>query len=111
VLFFSGAGFITSLAATNTVVQSVVPEALRGRVMAFYTMAFLGTAPIGSLIAGAVAERIGAPATVAVGGVACLAGGIWFDSTIPRLRALIRPVFIERGLLTVPDTDAGGKSL
>ena len=53
-----------ALAATNTIVQTVVPEHLRGRVMAFYTMAFLGTAPIGSLIAGCVAQRIGAPATI-----------------------------------------------
>jgi MFS family permease len=108
---FTGGGFIVALAATNTVVQSVVPEALRGRVMAFYTMAFLGTAPIGSLVAGIVAERIGAPMTIAIGGVACLAGGIWFYSSLPHLRALIRPVYIERGLLAVPDADSGAKTV
>jgi MFS family permease len=108
---FAGVGFIVTLAATNTVLQSVVPEALRGRVMAFYTMAFLGTAPIGSLFAGIAAERIGAQTTIAIGGVACLMGGLWFYSTLPRLRAIIRPVYAERGLLVVPDADPGGKTL
>ena len=107
----TGAGFIITLAAMNTVVQTVVPEALRGRVMSFYTVAFLGTSPIGSLIAGTVAERVGAPTTIAIGGAACLAGGAWFYSTLPRLGELIRPVYAERGLLVVPDADTGTKSL
>jgi MFS family permease len=108
---FSGAGFIVALAATNTVVQTVVPEGLRGRVMSFYTVAFLGTAPIGSLLAGLAAEQIGAPATIAIGGAACFIGGAWFYTTLPRLRALIRPVYAERGLLVVPDADTGTKTL
>lgn len=111
ILPVSGAGFMIALAATNTIVQTVVPEDLRGRVMAFYTMAFLGTAPIGSLVAGFAAERIGAPATIAVGGAACFAGGVWFWLTIPQLRELVRPIYIERGILPVPDIDAGGKTL
>lgn len=108
---FTGAGFIVTLAATNTVLQTVVPESLRGRVMSFYTMAFLGTAPIGSLAAGALAERIGAPATIAIGGAVCLAGGVWFAATLPRLRADMRPIYAERGLLVVPDADSGSKTL
>jgi MFS family permease len=111
ILPFSGAGFIIALAATNTVVQTVVPETLRGRVMSLYTVAFLGTAPIGSLMAGVAAERIGAQATIAVGGAACLACGLWFYTTLPRLRDLIRPVYAERGLLVVPDADSGAKTL
>jgi predicted MFS family arabinose efflux permease len=111
ILPFSGAGFIITLAATNTVVQTVVPETLRGRVMSLYTVAFLGTAPIGSLMAGIAAERIGAQATIAVGGVVCLLFGVWFYTTVPRLRALIRPVYAERGLLVVPDADSGAKTL
>jgi hypothetical protein len=79
--------------------------------MSFYTMAFLGTAPIGSLCAGIAAERIGAPATIAIGGAACLAGGVWFYSQVPRLRAIMRPVYAERGLLVIPDADAGVKTL
>ena len=81
VLPIVGAGFMISLAATNTIVQTIVPEDLRGRVMAFYAMSFLGTAPIGSLIAGSVAERIGAPATIMAGGICCIASGAWFFST------------------------------
>ena len=108
---FTGAGFIIALAATNTVVQTVVPEALRGRVMAFYTVAFLGTAPIGSLFAGIAAERIGAPMTIAIGGAACFVGGVWFYTTLPRLRAIIHPIYAERGLLVAPDADSGTKTL
>lgn len=111
VLPLSGAGFMIALAATNTIVQTVVPEELRGRVMAFYTMAFLGTAPIGSLMAGFAAQRIGAPATIAAGGAACLIGGFWFYVHLPRLRALLRPIYAERGILAVPDVDAGTKTL
>jgi MFS family permease len=111
ILPFSGAGFIVALAATNTVVQTVVPETLRGRVMSLYTVAFLGTAPIGSLLAGVAAERIGAQTTIAVGGTACLVSGLWFYTTLPRLRDLIRPVYAERGLLVVPDGDTGAKTL
>jgi MFS family permease len=111
ILPFAGAGFIVALAATNTVVQTVVPETLRGRVMSLYTVAFLGTAPIGSLMAGVAAERIGAQTTIAVGGTACLVCGLWFYTTLPRLRALIRPVYAERGLLVVPDADSGAKTL
>ena len=111
VLPLSGAGFMIALAATNTIVQTVVPEELRGRVMAFYTMAFLGTAPIGSLLAGFAAQRIGAPATIATGGAACLIGGVWFYVRLPHLRALLRPIYVERGILVVPDVDAGTKTL
>jgi MFS family permease len=111
ILPFAGAGFIVALAATNTVVQTVVPETLRGRVMSLYTVAFLGTAPIGSLLAGVAAERIGARATIAVGGALCLTCGLWFFTTLPRLRDLIRPVYAERGLLVAPDADTGAKTL
>jgi MFS family permease len=108
---FTGFGFIVTLAATNTVLQTVAPEALRGRVMSFYTMSFLGMAPVGSLCAGFAAERIGAPWTIALGGVVCIGGGLWFYATLPRLRAEMRPIYAERGLLVVPDADAGNKTL
>jgi MFS family permease len=111
VLPISGAGFMMTLAATNTVLQTIVPEHLRGRVMAFYTMAFLGTAPIGSLIGGLAAQRFGVPTTIRVGGIACLAGGLWFYSNLSKFRGLVRPIYIERGLLSVPDADTGAKTL
>ncbi len=94
-----GAGFMVALASSNTVLQTIVEEHLRGRVMAFYAMAFLGTAPIGSLFAGTLAEHIGEPATVIIGGVACIAGGLWFRSRLGRLRELVRPIYVKRGIL------------
>jgi MFS family permease len=112
VLPFVGAGFMVQMAATNTILQTIVEDRFRGRVMAFYTMAFLGTAPIGSLMAGVLADRIGAPATIAIGGAACIAAGVWFGSRLPLLRSLIRPIYIERGILPVPAVvDAGQKAL
>jgi MFS family permease len=107
-----GGGFMVQMASTNTILQTIVDDRLRGRVMAFYTMAFLGTAPIGSLIAGVVADRLGAPATIAIGGLACVAAGTWFGLRLPQLRALIRPIYVERGILPVPTiVDVGQKSL
>jgi len=97
-----GAGFMVSLAASNTIVQTLTEEHLRGRVMAFYTMSFLGTAPLGSLMAGVLADRIGEPMTIAAGGVACLLGAGWFASRLPRLRELVRPIYVERGILPGP---------
>jgi MFS family permease len=109
---FVGAGFMVQMAATNTVLQTLVDDRFRGRVMAFYTMAFLGTAPIGSLLAGALADRLGAPATIALGGAACFIAAIWFGSKLPLLRSLVRPIYIERGILPVPAVvDTGQKTL
>jgi MFS family permease len=99
-LLVSGAGYMTAIAAANTLIQTLVDEHLRGRVMAFYTMAFLGTMPVGSLTAGVVANWIGAPSTIALGGVACALTGLWFKSRLPALRAIVRPIYIERGILT-----------
>jgi MFS family permease len=101
---FIGAGMMIQMASTNTIIQTIVDERLRGRVMAFYAMAFLGTAPIGSLIAGAVADRIGAPWTIALGGVLCLAAAAWFTSRLPTIRAATRPIYEARGI--VPARDA-----
>jgi len=98
-LFVSGVGYMTAIAAANTIIQTLVDEHLRGRVMAFYTMAFLGTMPVGSLAAGVVAEWIHAPATIALGGVACTLTGVWFMSQLPTLRAIVRPIYVERGIL------------
>jgi MFS family permease len=107
-----GAGFIVQMAGTNTVLQTIVEDRFRGRVMAFYTMAFLGTAPIGSLIAGALAEKLGAPETIALGGIACIAAAVWFGSKLAELRTLVHPIYVERGILPVPAVvDTGQKAL
>lgn len=94
-----GGGFMVALASTNTIVQTLVAEQLRGRVMAFYAVAFLGTAPIGSLFAGAIAERYGAPVAIVFGGVACIAGAGWFMTRLPGIRKLVRPIYIEQGII------------
>ncbi|HEX5387326.1 MAG TPA: MFS transporter [Gemmatimonadales bacterium] len=99
-----GAGFMIQLASTNTILQTLVDEHLRGRVMSFYTMAFLGTAPIGSLLAGIIAEHIGATETILLGGIACAGGGIWFAARLPRLREEARPIYEARGILPLGPT-------
>src|SRR6185503_1934483 len=111
VLAIGGCGFMIPLAATNTVLQTIVEERLRGRVMSFYTMAFFGTVPIGSLIGGVMADRYGAPNTVLASGIACLVGSAWFAYKLPAIRAVIRPIYRERGIITVPAVDTGGKTL
>ena len=103
-----GAGFMTQMAATNTIIQTIVDERFRGRVMSFYTMAFFGTTPIGSLLGGVLAARIGAPMTIRLGGIACLATAAWFAVMLPTLRPLVRKIYIERGIIAAPDVDSGG---
>lgn len=107
ILPFVGGAFMLALAATNTIVQTIVEEQLRGRVMAFYAMAILGTSPIGSLLAGVLASRIGAPATIQLGGAACMAGGIVFALRLSRLRELVRPIYVRQGIIAVPAVDTG----
>ena len=94
-----GGGMMVETASTNTILQTIVEERMRGRVMSFYTMAFLGTAPLGSLFAGVLADRIGAPLTILLGGLACVAAGIWFGVRLPSLRALLRPIYVQKGIL------------
>jgi len=100
---FIGAGMMLQSASANTILQTVVDEKLRGRVMAFYTMAVLGTQPIGSLLAGALADRIGAQRTIFVGALVCLAGAAWFAVRRKKLAEYVRPIYIERGILTWDD--------
>src|SRR3982751_596401 len=106
-----GAGMMITMAATNTIIQTIVEEDLRGRVVAFYTMAFLGTAPIGSLIAGVAADRIGPQRTVLLGGLACIAAGMWFMYRLPMLREIVRPIYVERGILAAAQLDGTTKTL
>jgi len=106
-----GGAFMMQMAATNTVLQTLVEDRMRGRVMAFYTMAFFGTAPVGSLLAGVAANRIGSPWTIALGGGACIVTGLWLAARLPRLRAIVHPIYVERGILPVPAVDSGTKSL
>jgi len=95
----TGLGFMVQMAVSNTVLQTIVEEDKRGRVMSFYTMAFMGTAPFGSLLAGTVAERIGAPHTLLFGGIGCILGALWFAQSLPALRRDVRPIYVRIGIL------------
>jgi MFS family permease len=101
-MLFVGFGLMQCAAASNTIIQSLVTEDKRARVMSYYTMAFFGAAPFGSLLAGALAHRIGAPHTVIVTGACCIAGSIWFTTERPKIRALMRPIYREMGLTRSP---------
>ncbi|MDR3711019.1 MAG: MFS transporter [Capsulimonadaceae bacterium] len=98
-LMITGYGFIAQLASGNTIMQTVVDDEKRGRVMSFYTMAFVGTTPFGSLLAGFMAAHFGAPMTLAVCGTLCIAGGIWFASGLTAFRRDLHPIYIRLGLV------------
>jgi MFS family permease len=99
----AGASLLLATGSANTVLQTILPDELRGRVMALYTTAFLGAAPLGSLLAGALAARVGAGWTVAACGAGVLAAAAWFARALPALRASVRPLYAERGLLPAAD--------
>jgi MFS family permease len=103
-----GVGMMLQLASSNTVIQTIVDDEKRGRVMGFYTMAFLGTAPFGSLLAGAISARLGAPTTVLLSGVLCLVAAAWFARELPAIRALVRPIYRRMGIL--PEVASGLQS-
>jgi MFS family permease len=104
-MVFVGFGLMQAAAVSNTVVQSLVPEDKRARVMSYYTTAFFGTAPFGSLLAGALAHRIGAPHTVMITGAFCVAGSLWFASELPKIGAIMRPIYQQKGLLPESETN------
>jgi MFS family permease len=94
-----GFGMILIMASCNTIVQTIVDEEKRGRVMSFYVMAFMGSAPLGSLLAGSVSSSIGAPYTVCIGGFLSIIGGVVFAMRLPYIRKIIRPVYREMGII------------
>ncbi len=94
-----GFGMMQGLAASNTVIQTLVPEDKRGRVMSYYTMAFVGMAPFGSLLAGGLAHRFGAPHAIMITGTFCLAGAVWFTTKLKSIRQIMRPIYIEMGII------------
>src|SRR5262249_41117914 len=81
-----GCAMMVQMTASNTLVQSMVPDELRGRVMGVYSMVFMGMGPVGTLLAGALAGPLGAPLTTAIGGVVCIVGAAVFGWFLPALR-------------------------
>ncbi|MCB0730347.1 MAG: MFS transporter [Ignavibacteriae bacterium] len=108
-MLFTGFGMMMQMASTNTLLQTLVDNNKRGRVMSLYVMAFMGTAPIGSLMAGTLASTIGAPLTVLSSGIICLAAAFWFMKQLPNLRKVIRPIYIQMGIL--PEVSQGLQSV
>jgi MFS family permease len=100
VILLAPAGFamMTQNASSNTLIQAMVPDRLRGRVMAIYSMMFMGMAPLGALLAGAAADRVGAPWTLGVGGAVAIVGAIVFARHLPKIRVEARQLIVAQGL-------------
>jgi MFS family permease len=86
------------MASSNTLIQVMVPDTLRGRVMAVYSMMFMGMAPLGALLGGALSDRLGAPLTVAIGGLASVAGAWWFGMQLPKIRVEARQLIMAQAM-------------
>ena len=94
----AGYSMMLQMACSNTLIQTMVPDHLRGRVMSVYSMMFMGMAPFGAFFGGALADRIGAPITITLGGAACVLGAIWFGRALPELRIEARRLIIAQGM-------------
>jgi len=99
-MFVIGLGMMTQMAASNTIIQTIVDDDKRGRIMSFYVMAFIGTAPFGSLLAGTLAGKIGVPYTLIIGGSLCVLGAAVFALKIPDMRKNIRPIYVKLGIIS-----------
>ncbi len=97
-IIFAGFGMMINLASCNTILQTIVDDNKRGRVMSFYTMSFMGTAPFGSLLAGYAAKNIGASNTLIIGGAVCVMGSFLFARKLPLIRRLASPILVEKGI-------------
>jgi MFS family permease len=101
-MLVTGFGMMQGMAASNTIIQTLVPEDRRGRVMSFYTMALVGMTPFGSLFAGGMAHLLGAPHTVIITGSVVILAGIWFATRLPAIRDVVRPIYQAMGILPAP---------
>lgn len=100
-----GLGMMLHTASSNTILQTITEDDKRGRVMGFYTMAIMGTAPFGSLIAGFLAKIMGTQETIMIGGVSCVVGALLFFKKLPELKSLVRPVYVKMGI--IPEVATG----
>jgi MFS family permease len=98
-MLFTGFGQMVQMASSNTILQTIIDDDKRGRVMSFYTMAFMGMTPFGSIIAGSLAGRIGAPATLTIGGIACLIGSAFFLYRRSALKKMVHPIYVRLGII------------
>jgi len=107
-MVFVGLGMMMQTAASNTILQTITDDDKRGRVMSFYTMAIMGTAPFGSLLTGSMAKVIGTPVTIFAGGLTCIIGAIIFMRKLPELKALVHPIYVKMGI--IPEVASGIQS-
>ena len=110
-MLVTGFGMMQGVTTSNTILQTLVDEKMRGRVMSYYTMAFVGMAPFGSLLAGAMAHAIGAQHTVVVSGVACIFGGLWFWTRLGVIRRDMRPIYERLGIVPPKPTSVAESPL
>ena len=101
-MFGAGYGMMQQIVTSNTILQTIVADDKRGRVMSFYSMSVFGFLPIGSLFAGMLASWMGAPNTLMLGGALCLLASVWYFGRLPEIRRVIRPVYIEMGIMDDP---------
>jgi MFS family permease len=104
-IVFVGMGLMLQTATSNTILQTITEDDKRGRVMSFYTMAVIGTAPFGSLLAGTLAKFIGTPATILLGGLSTIIGALFFLRKLPELKQAVKPIYIKLGV--IPEVAAG----
>ena len=104
-MVIAGFGMMLGLASCNTILQTIVDDDKRGRVMSIYTMAFMGAAPFGSLIAGGLATLSGVPLTLTLGGITCIFGALIFAEKLPHIFKMIRPSYVKLGIIHEPDPE------
>ncbi len=104
-LVIAGCGFMIQMASSNTILQTIVDDDKRGRVMSLFAMAFIGTTPFGSLLAGSLSQKIGVPHTLLISGICCLGGALWFYKQLPEIRKVIRPIYKTLGI--IPEVATG----
>ena len=115
-MFFTGLGMMAQTAVSNTIIQTITDNDKRGRVMSLYTMALMGTAPFGSLLAGWMAKMIGTSWTIFIGGLVCLLGALVFYRRLPELKRIVKPAYdrmgiipeVATGIQTASEPQAGG---
>jgi MFS family permease len=98
-LLVTGFAMMQHMASGNTILQTISDPDKRGRVMSYYTMAFMGMTPFGSLFGGAIAARFGAPRALAISGIICVAAAAIYFFFLPSIRRALRPIYIELGIL------------
>ena len=103
ILVFTGFGMMVEITSSNSLLQTLSDDDKRGRVMSFYTLAFMGTVPLGNLLAGSLSDFVGVPYTILFGGVCCIIGAIIFTFKLPKFRKFVRPIYIKKEIITIEE--------